>query len=376
MKKYSVSLLYLFSITLMLFSYDALPQEVDYSQQIAAMRTGFHNRSTDGLRDMLSPELKFGPIPAEKTLAVLTQVFTKFPVLNSLEIIEEREGYALVKYNFEGSRGTESGLHFDKSGKITRIELIEQVIEKEIELSRSVAHPDPGELGKKYPPEPIIFESSDGLKVTGNLFEVDPNAPVILLCHQGGFNKFEYADIAPKLNQLGFNSLAIDQRSGGSFAGHENETFNRATKQGLNTDFLEAERDIEAAIHFLKRRYKKKVIIWGSSYSSILVLFLANNKDVNAIISFSPSDFFKEDRPLIADVINNIKKPYFITSSKNESEKLTEIMQSVEQRSNQIHFVPKSDGFHGSRSLWKGQAGAKEYWTAIEKFLAVIYSQK
>jgi hypothetical protein len=39
--------------------------------------------------------------------------------------------------------------------------------------------------------------------------------PYILLSHQAGSNRAEYAPIAPRLVKPGFNCLAIDQRSGG-----------------------------------------------------------------------------------------------------------------------------------------------------------------
>ena len=40
------------------------------------------------------------------------------------------------------------------------------------------------------------------------------NAPVLVLFHQAGWSRGEYREIAPKLNELGYICLAIDQRSG------------------------------------------------------------------------------------------------------------------------------------------------------------------
>ncbi|WP_420386331.1 alpha/beta hydrolase [Roseivirga sp.] len=348
-------------------------QNDNYNRQIKALEAGFNQRSIDSLSTMLSSELVFPPFPAAQSKGILRQVFSRFPKLNSLEILEVRDKYALLKYYFEGSRGTKSAVRFDDEGKITRIELIEQVIEREIEQSKSVHQPNPGEMANKYPAQSVSFQSNDGLLVTGNLYEIDPNAPVILLCHQGGYNKFEYADIAPKLNELGFNCLAIDQRSGGAFAGQENQTFLKATEEERDTDFLQAEQDINAAIKYLSERYQQKVTIWGSSYSSILVLFQANEDEVEAVISFSPSDFFEDERPPLAQIISNIDKPYFITSSKRESTQLSEIMKLTTQGTNQIHYIPEVNGFHGSRSLWESQTGAEEYWKALISFLTNIY---
>src|SRR5262245_40220575 len=71
----------------------------------------------------------------------------------------------------------------------------------------------------------VEFPSGDGLMITAIVYEIDSTSPVIVLCHQARMSNYEYAEIAPKLNQMGFNCLAADLRSGGSMDAHENETF-------------------------------------------------------------------------------------------------------------------------------------------------------
>ena len=198
----------------------------------------------------------------------------------------------------------------------------------------------------------------------------------ILLCHQAGYNKQEYADIAPKLNEMGYNCLAIDQRSGGDFAGKPNETFQRAKEKSLPTAYIDAQQDIEAAIDFLNKKYNKKVILLGSSYSSSLVLFESlKNNTVSASIAFSPGDYFGDQKPSLSTVFLKADKPFFITSSKQEAETLNALVDKKQLKENQIQFIPESDGFHGSKALWSGQNGAEEYWTAIADFLKSIAKQ-
>lgn len=61
----------------------------------------------------------------------------------------------------------------------------------------------------------VTFETEDGLVVTADVYVSQPeSAPFILLFHQAGFSRGEYRPIAPKLNELGFNCMAVDQRSG------------------------------------------------------------------------------------------------------------------------------------------------------------------
>ena len=353
----------------------------DYSKQIKAFENSFSQKSVTPLEEHVSPELKFDPIPVANTPAILTNIVSKLPKLNSMTILEHSKGEAKVKYDFVGLGVRESSIHFNEEGKITRIELIENLIQQELKaqqkIKESVQQPQMTEAAKKHQPIAMEFKSLDGLLISGNLYEIDENKPVILLCHQAGYNKMEYADIAPKLNEMGYNCLAIDQRSGGDFAGKPNETFQRAKEKGLPTEYVDAQQDIEAAIDLLYKKYNKKILIWGSSYSSSLVLFESlKNKNVSASISFSPGDYFGDKKPSLSTVFSKIKKPYFITSSKQEAATLSALIANKQLKENQLQFIPELDGFHGSKALWEGQKGADVYWNAIKQFLNTISKSK
>lgn len=356
-------------------SFGAIAQ--DYSKQMKAFEDSFSEKSMTPLEEYVSPKLKFDPIPVANTPAILTNIVNNLPKLNSMTILESSEGKAKVKYDFVGLGVRESHVYFNAEGKFTRIELIENLIKQEMEaqkkIKESVQLPSPGSLGEKYQPEKVEFKAADGLLINGNLYNIGKDKPVVLLCHQAGYNHVEYADIAPKLNEMGYNCLAIDQRSGGDFAGKPNETFQRAKEKGLPTEYIDAQQDIEAAIDFLYKKYNTKVIIWGSSYSSSLVLFESlQNKHVNASISFSPGDYFGDKKPSLSTVFSKVDKPFFITSSKEEAVPLSALIDEKQLKENQIQFIPESDGFHGSKALWNGQNGAEEYWTAIAEFLKSI----
>lgn len=283
-----------------------------------------------------------------------------------------------MKFNFVQLGENESSILFNEEGKITKIEYLEEIVLAQIKaqqrLRNSVQKPDPGKLGEKYPPEKITFNSKDGLTITGNLYEVDPSAPIILLSHSGGGNKYEYADIAPKLNAKGFNALAIDQRSAGTFAGHENETFQRAESEGLTTEFTDAQQDIEAAIDYLAKKYNKQVTLWGSSYSATLSLFIVRQNDnLNGLILFSPGDYLADVKGSLKGELTSIDIPFLITSTKEEAEEITNVLlHEVELSASQSQYIPTSEGFHGVRALWEGQAGSEEYWQEIWKTLSAI----
>jgi dienelactone hydrolase len=60
----------------------------------------------------------------------------------------------------------------------------------------------------------VSFHAEDGLKITADLYLIDFSEPFILLFHQAESSRGEYNDIAPRLNKLGYNCLAVDLRSG------------------------------------------------------------------------------------------------------------------------------------------------------------------
>lgn len=222
------------------------------------------------------------------------------------------------------------------------------------------------------PYDKITFEAPDGVTIHANEYKIDDTSPIILLCHQARFNKFEYDGIAERLNENGYNCIAMDQRSGGPIASAQNETNLSAKEQGAAVDYLDAIQDITAAVNYASDKYNQKVILWGSSYSSSLVLWEGmSNDNVKATVSFSPGDYFPEIGSL-TDSLQNYSKPFFITSSKAEIPGTEAVLSKVNFGTNQAHFKPTSDGHHGSRALWINQDGGEEYWAAILDFLNSI----
>lgn len=347
-------------------------------QSLNALQQSFLDRDIKAVRPFLSPKLQMGPLPATNTPAILRSVFTKFPPLKGYRIVEETQGEVLVEFEFEQLGKQTSYIHFDESGKLTKITFLDKIIEEQIRtqntLEDGVKAPQPGALAEKFPFETVRFKAADGLEVSGNLYHIGRAKPVILLCHQANYNKHEYADIAPKLNEMGYNVMAIDQRSGGDLAGTPNETLQEAIAAGINDiDFLDAEQDIVAAIDYLAATYRTKVILWGSSYSSSLALFIAqSHPEVIAAIAFSPGNYFGDRKPILRDIVSQLDKPLFITSSREEADIIAKTIGRVLREEDQVQFIPESSGFHGSKALWEGQEGAEAYWSALTKFLNSI----
>lgn len=349
-----------------------------YDQQVNAFEKSFHQKDITIIQPFLSDSLKFAPLPTLSTLPILTNIVTKLPKLNNLQILRSEKGKVSAKYDFEQLGISESEIYFDVNGKITKIEFVENLIQQQIEQQRnmqsSVQAPKPDKIPFDFSKKAVEFPSKDGLMISADLYEIDPTKPIILLCHQAGYNKYEYADIAPRLNKMGFNALAIDQRSGGTFGNQPNETYNRAIENGIKKiDFTDAIQDIESAINFLSDRNQQRIILWGSSYSSSLVFHIAErNMHVKAVISFSPGDYFGENLPSLITIFPRIDQPFLVTSSKEEANELKELLSNLKFGRLQSQFIPVSDGFHGSKALWIDQKGADEYWVAVNSFLNKI----
>lgn len=226
-------------------------------------------------------------------------------------------------------------------------------------------------------PKTITFPSEDGLEITADLYlhHKSRKAPLIVLCHQAGWSRGEYVEIAPKLNSLGFNCLAIDQRSGGTVNNVQNQTAKRAAAESKPTTYLDARPDIVAALKYARKNLTRgPLIAWGSSYSSALVLEIVgrNPKLADGVLSFAPGEYFTrfgKSGNWIAEGASQLKCPVFITSARNEAGQWSKIYDGIGSEK-KTKFVPKSDGQHGSRALWERFPDSKEYWSAVILFLA------
>jgi dienelactone hydrolase len=220
----------------------------------------------------------------------------------------------------------------------------------------------------------IQFNATDGLTVTADLYQIENvNAPYIILFHQAGFSRGEYIEIAPKLNGLGYNCLAVDQRSGKAVNGIQNKTHQEAVKQKLPTKYVNAIPDIIGAYQYVKKDLKaNKIIVWGSSYSASLVFYLAQKypTTINGLLAFSPGEYFKINQKPIKYYAKTVKCPVFITSAKNERKNWQSIYDNV--AGPKQFFLPEDSGNHGSKALWEEKDSHQSYWLAVKKFLKSI----
>lgn len=220
--------------------------------------------------------------------------------------------------------------------------------------------------------ETITLKASDGLEVTADVYEAHARetAPWIVLAHQAGASRGEYAEIAPRLNRLGFNAIALDQRSGRAFAGIENETAKRAAKARKGTAYLDAIPDLQAGIAWARSKTRGKVLLAGSSYSAALALVLAGKTPdlLEAVIAFSPGEYLKGQS--VAGPAANIKVPTLIITPPGEADRIAPLVKAIAPDL-VTSFVPKTGGRHGASSLIAARsANPEDHWQVVERFLA------
>jgi len=227
--------------------------------------------------------------------------------------------------------------------------------------------------GKPLPESGLVtFEAEDDLTVYADLYRTeDDSAPYIILFHQADYSRGEYLEIAPRLNEMGFNCLAVDQRSGGTANDVKNMT---VEAYGYGYSYADAFPDLKAALLYVQKELRaKKIIIWGSSYSAALSLALASEfpEDVNAVLAFSPGEYFKLNDKTIADYAKNIQCPVFIAAEAaiTNSYNLAKPIYDNTPDDNRVYC---ETNIHGSSALWSDNDNNVLYWQQVSDFLNSI----
>ena len=196
--------------------------------------------------------------------------------------------------------------------------------------------------------EPLTLHAADGVTVYGTLSRAQPHdRSIALLFHQAHANRHEYDSVVPALQKLGFDTLAIDQRSGGDLFGGHNET---VAKLGASADYLAALPDLEAALAWARAQHYARIVAVGSSYSSSLVIVLAakHPQGLSAIASFSPGEYF-DDKNQIKQAAARVTLPFYITTDPAEAGDVAEVLRDA-HGANVVHYQPKV-GVHGASTL-------------------------
>jgi alpha-beta hydrolase superfamily lysophospholipase len=217
---------------------------------------------------------------------------------------------------------------------------------------------------------PVKLQAQDGVLIAAVDYEATRPKAIILLFHQAGSSKAEYATIAPRLAAAGYSALAVDQRSGGALYG-PNET---ASRLGKPATYREAKPDLVAALDWALPRHLP-ILLWGSSYSAALIFEVAaeHADNVSAILAFSPGEYLEREGE-VTRAAARVHVPIYVTSSTDAGEiQAGRAILSASPARIKTQFVPKF-GVHGSSTLIKARnpKGAAENWDHVLAFLAAL----
>ncbi|MCH8979084.1 MAG: dienelactone hydrolase family protein, partial [Armatimonadetes bacterium] len=162
----------------------------------------------------------------------------------------------------------------------------------------------------------LHLKAEDGTTVFAELHPVDGEAKgVILMFHQAGSNMHEYDPITPRVVELGYDCLTVDQRAGGDMWNSVNRT---AAQFSAEQSYSDAYPDLEAALAWAEGEEYETILAWGSSYSASLVLRLAaENGSVDGVLSFSPGEYF-DSEGLVAEWNSEVGVPCLFAATPQE----------------------------------------------------------
>lgn len=145
----------------------------------------------------------------------------------------------------------------------------------------------------------IFFTSSKDITIAGNLFLPKEYSIGVLILHGGGHgNKERFLDLQQILFKNNIASLAIDFRGVGQSSG-----------EFIDGSLQHRIEDAKAALVQLKK-YTKHIAVFGSSMGGFIAPFLAEDKDVRAVVLLAPAAYSieSENKPLNEEFTKEITK--------------------------------------------------------------------
>jgi dienelactone hydrolase len=216
----------------------------------------------------------------------------------------------------------------------------------------------------------VTFTTPDGLIVTADLYRLDKSAPYIILLHRENSSRGEYRDIAPKLQKIGFNCLAVDLRYGKESNFVRNETVAQAQQKGVPATMQDCEKDIRAAIDYIiKISVTKRCILMGSAFSASLAMKVANrHPQVMAVAAFSPGEYFDNPNE-VKNGLTDFDRMLWVATTRHENPFVADMLQHIPEDLLTLFQPASGNGLQGAPALWDEDAESNEYWMSLMLFL-------
>lgn len=200
--------------------------------------------------------------------------------------------------------------------------------------------------------EKMSLITQDGVKIAADLYDVEKPIGWLVLSHMMPATKESYKDLVIKLQNAGYESIAIDLRGHG-----ESENGPEGFFYFKNEDHQKSILDLEAAIDYLIKKREatpNKISFIGASIGANLSLqYISEHQEFKTAILLSPGLNYRGIKT--EPMIKNIKpgqKVFFISAADDgpnaeENKILYELMPNTANKKIQIYET----GGHGTDIL-------------------------
>ncbi len=222
----------------------------------------------------------------------------------------------------------------------------------------------------------VSFPSADGLEVTADFYPgAYPAAPLVLLFHQSGSSRGEFRKVAWRIQELGYNALAVDLRWGKQASGIVNETAKRNDTPALMAQveagvaspwatIYASYGDMLAALQWADEQgLHGPRFALGSSYSAMLVLRLGAEQPLAGVLAYSPGEYDDAAPKQARAWAATSKAPVLNVAGPSEEQLVTPIADAVSAPGSQ--FVIAKRGRHGASIIY----ASDENWQTLAEFL-------
>jgi len=195
------------------------------------------------------------------------------------------------------------------------------------------------EVEKPKMGENISFNTNDGIKIAATFYKSqNPNGVGVILLHMRAKSRGDWADFAAKLNDAGFDALAIDFRGHGESGGVSVNKFSESDYQKLTLD-------VAAAEDYLKNENIKITIAGGSIGANTALNYAVQNPNVKAVVLLSPGLNYKGVRT--DGTSKQITVPIFLASSSDDPQSYDGLATWKANIKN-LELVTYTDAGHGT----------------------------
>lgn len=189
----------------------------------------------------------------------------------------------------------------------------------------------------------VEFKTEDNVKIVADYFEPDKaSSHGIILLHMMPATKESWRALSEKLQQAGWQVLAIDLRGHGSSGGGDYRKFSDAEHQASMFD-------LKAAHEFLKTKGASEVFVGGASIGANLSLwYLAEHSEVRAAVLLSPGvDYRGIKIESLAKQIAERNKILFV-GSEDDASVMGDGCEGILRRLGSVQKICYGSGGHGT----------------------------